>query len=240
MVPPRTSWKSPELWRFGVRRGIRVMAATDAARFSRLEAGGAQGCHSCSPRRFLRDYRATGDQRRTLLDTDDMGPAALNAPATTPLSTSSTLRSSPTATEPSHLSIGEPDRAAAWHAFGMRNSWLVSGLIGGLLALFSALAPVAGIIGGALVLMSVVLQYLDSRPVDRIVRPSEWTHRDDGDWEYRPKGALVRGRTSVQVFLRSQKHAGWWEEGMTDCGVDGKGMPWVLLPEPIELRVIVR
>jgi hypothetical protein len=122
----------------------------------------------------------------------------------------------------------------------MRIAWFVSGLLGAVLAVLSVLTPVAGVVGGALVLVSVVLQYLDSRPVDRIIGPDQWTQRDDGDWEYRPTGKLVRGRMSVQVFIRSKDFEGGWEEGMVASGIDDRRRPWVVLNEPIELRVIVR
>jgi hypothetical protein len=121
----------------------------------------------------------------------------------------------------------------------IRFAWLGFGLIGALVAVLSGGVWWVAVFGGAVTAVSIVLQYLDAKPFDRIVAPREFVEDATGGSIYQETSWHANGRVSINIFVKVD---GKWTEAEADNGIGPKGRFWVRVAvnNQESLRVVAR
>jgi hypothetical protein len=115
--------------------------------------------------------------------------------------------------------------------------WLGMAFIGAVASIFSILSPVAGVVGGSLAAFAIVMQYIDSRPVERVLGTTAWTTTDNGEYRTRFTGWRVRGKRHAQVFLEDGEE---WQEALAEVRLDHDGTLVLAVAKPIRAKVYIR
>lgn len=117
-------------------------------------------------------------------------------------------------------------------------AWLGFGLLGAFVAIVSAGVWWVAVLGGTITAASIVLQYIDAKPFDRVIPAADFVQVSATEWRYQETSWRANGRVSVNVY--EEQPDGTWVEVMTDTGIGPKQRFWLGLAVPAAYRVIAR